>query len=85
MEYQSFTSNNGPQYSAEIFSSFANEYGFTHLISSLCYPQSNSAAERGVRTMKTLPSKSEDPYSALLTYCACPLNNGYSPAELLMG
>ena len=59
--------------------------GFTHLTSSPCYPQGNGAAERGVRTVKTLLSKSEDPYSALLVYCACPLENGYSPAELLMG
>ena len=35
--------------------------------------------------MKTLLSKSEDPYSALLAYHACRLENGYSPAELLMG
>ena len=53
-------------------------------MSSPCYPQGNGAAERGVRTMKALLGKSEEPYSALLVYRATPLENGYSPAELLM-
>ena len=64
---ESFTSDNGPQYSDELFSKFANEYGFTHLTSSPYYPQGNGAAERGVRTVKTLLSKSKE-YSALLAY-----------------
>ena len=34
--------------------------------------------------MKALLGKSEDPYSALLVYRITPLENGYSPAELLM-
>jgi hypothetical protein len=29
--------------------------------------------------------KSDDPYIALLSYRATPLDNGHSPAELLMG
>ena len=62
-------------------SDFANNCGFTHTTSSPCYPQGNGAAERGVRTMKALLGKSEDPYSALLAYHATPLENGYSPAE----
>ena len=37
-----------------------------------------------MRTMKALLGKSEDSYSALLAYRATPLENGYSPAELLM-
>ena len=56
-----------------------------HLTSSPYHSQDNSAAEGGVRTVKTLLSKSEDPYSALLAYHTSPLENGYSPAELLMG
>ena len=81
---ESFTSDNGPQYSAKLFSDFANNYGFTHTMSSPCYPQGNGAAERGVRTMKALLGKSEDPYSALLVYRTTPLENRYSPAKLLM-
>jgi len=41
--------------------------------------------ERAVKTAKTLIIKSEDPYLALLTYRSTPLENGYTPAELLMG
>ncbi|XP_046863284.1 uncharacterized protein K02A2.6-like [Xenia sp. Carnegie-2017] len=49
------------------------------------YPQSNGEAERAVKTAKNLIIKSEDPYSGLLAYRSSPLQNGYSPAELLMG
>ena len=83
---ESLISDNGPQYSAELFNDFSREYGFTHITSSPHYPQGNGATERGVGTVKTLLSKSsDDPYSALLAYHATPLENGYSPAELLMG
>uniref|UniRef100_A0A087XQP2 Uncharacterized protein n=1 Tax=Poecilia formosa TaxID=48698 RepID=A0A087XQP2_POEFO len=44
----------------------------------------NKEAERAVKTIKNLLKKAADPYLALLTYRATPLN-GYSPAELLMG
>jgi len=37
-----------------------------------------------VQTIKHLLQKAEDPYYALLVYRATPLQNGYSPAELLM-
>ena len=38
-----------------------------------------------VRTIKDLFNKSDDPYLAILAYRSTPLENGYSPAELLMG
>jgi len=82
---ESLTSDNGPQYSAELFSTFAKDYGFTHLTSSPHYLQGNGAAERAVRMVKTLLEKNDDPYTALLAYRSTPLENGYSPAELLMG
>ena len=50
----SVMSNNGPQFSADMFSSFAKEYGFTHYTSNPRFPQANSDVERGVRTVKTL-------------------------------
>ena len=75
-------SYNGPQYS---FSEFANEYQFQHVTSSPLYPQSNGEAERAVKTIKGLLKKETDPYLALQSYRATPLQIGYSPAELLMG
>ena len=78
-------SDNGPQYSAADFSNFAMQYGFTHVTSSPKYPQANGEAERAVQTVKNLLKKSDDPYLAMLAYRSTPLENGYSPAELLMG
>ena len=39
-------SDNGPQYSADTFSKFGKEWGFTHQTSSPNYSQSNGKAER---------------------------------------
>ncbi|KAL8608117.1 hypothetical protein ACOMHN_016572 [Nucella lapillus] len=78
-------SDNGPQFASEEFKNFASSYGFTHVTSSPRYPQSNGEAERAVRTIKTLLKKNKDPYIGLLMYRASPLQNGLSPAELLMG
>ena len=68
-----------------MFKTFANQYGFTHLTSSPRYPQGNDAAERAIRTVKSFLEKSADPYVALKSYRSTPLENRYSPAELLMG
>ena len=38
-----------------------------------------------MKTTKQLLEKNSDPYLALLAYCSTPLENGYSPSELLMG
>lgn len=57
-------------------------------MSSPHYAQSNGQAEKGVHVLKQLLKKAaesdSDPYLALLSYRATPLQCGLSPAELLI-
>ena len=76
--------DNGPQFSSDLFGQFAKAWSFRHITSSPRFPQSNGEAERAVRTIKHMLKKESDPYLALMTYRATPLSNGHSPAELLM-
>ncbi len=78
-------SDNGPQYSSALFTNFASDYGFMHITSSPRYPQANGEAERAVTTVKGLWKGGGEKTKALLAYPAMPLDNGYSPAQLLMG
>jgi len=55
------------------------------LLSSSHYHRANGAAERGVRTIKSMLAKDQDPYLALLAYRSSLQFSSYSPAELLMG
>ena len=82
---ETVVSDNGPQFTSHYFKKFSEVYGFQHTYSSPYYPQSNGEAERAVQTIKNLMKKAEDPYLALMMYRATPLQNGRSPAELLMG
>ena len=81
---EELTSDNGSQYTSEAFAKFACIFGFRHITSSPRFPQANGEAERAVQTIKSLLNKSTNPYLALLEYRATPLQNGFSPSELLM-
>jgi hypothetical protein len=81
-------SDNGPQFDpvkTSEFSRFAADYGFKHISSSPRYPQSNGFVEAAVKIVKLQLKKNADPYKALMEYRSTPLDNGYSPAELLVG
>ena len=82
---ETLISDNGPQYASREFAEFAEEYEFRHVTTSPYHPQGNGEAERAVRTIKNLLKKGDDPYKALLTYRTTPLQQGYSPSQLLMG
>lgn len=80
--------DNGPQFSSCEFASFAKEWGFRHSTSSPTYPRSNGLAESSVKTVKGLMKKAEDRddfQKSLLIYRSAPLQNGLSPAQMLMG
>jgi hypothetical protein len=78
-------SDNGPQFASREFYEFTETYGFQHVTSSPRYPQSNGEAERAVGTVKRMWEKSSDPHMSLMIYKATPLENGFTPSELLMG
>lgn len=82
---ETVVSDNGPQFSSELFRQFAKEHQFAHVTSSPRYPQANGEAERAVRTIKDLWKKDDDHSRALQAYRATPLEHGFSPAQLLMG
>ena len=78
-------SDNGPPFDSWEFTHFAKEWDIKLNPSSPYYPQSNGEAERSVQTIKNILKKEKDKYQALLAYRSTPLQNGFSPAELLMG
>ncbi|UYV70333.1 K02A2.6-like [Cordylochernes scorpioides] len=75
----------GPQFKNYLFQNFEKRFGFRHIMSSPKYLQSNVMAESAVKMIKARLMKSQDPYLGLLAYRTTPLENGFSPSELLMG
>ena len=74
-------SDNSPQFASAEFSKFTIDYGFTNITSSPRDPRVNGEA---VGTIKCIWEKCKDPFLTLLTYHTAPLENGYTPSELLM-
>jgi len=78
-------SDNGSQFISDKFQTFLKLMDVTHITSSPRYPQSNGEAERAVQTVKKLLNKNDNLHMALCAYRDSPLQNGYSPAQLLFG
>lgn len=81
-------SDNGPEFSSNLFKLFARDWKFDHVTSSPNYPQSNGQVERTVQTIKNILKKTSHDGSdfrlAMLEYLNTPLGNDVSsPAELL--
>lgn len=72
----------GTQFATK-FKDFAQKYDFLHVTSSPKYSQSNGAAEAAVKIAKNIFKKCDDISLGLLAYRTTPLENGYSPAELM--
>lgn len=85
---QLFT-DNGPQYSSKEFKDFTESYGIEHFTSSTHYPQANRSSECIAETVKEhtdykCDEEGGDPYPALLSYRATPIDHHLkSLAELL--
>ena len=82
---QQLLTDNGPQFTSAAFRKFAETWQFRHTTSSPHYPQSNGAAESGVKIAKKIVSQA-DPQAALLSYHSTKMAaTGISPAEALYG
>ena len=68
-----FVSDNGPQFDSKEMKWFAAAYGFNRVTSSPHYPKANGEAERSVKSIKNLLDRSPDPYMALPSYRATPV------------
>ena len=83
----SLVTGNDTQFTSALFQEFCSTYGFTHVRTSLYYPQANGFIERTVQTVKNLFQKfresGADPHLAMLCLCSTPLDHNIaSPAEL---
>ena len=81
-------SDNGPQFTSQMFADFADAYKFRHTSSSPYNQHANGLAEKGVQTIKNLLEKASednrDPYLALLAYRNTPRSAEIaSPAQRL--
>ena len=81
-------SDNAPQFGSTEFMDLVTDWDFTHKTSSPHYPRANGLAKGAVKTMKRMIKKCQDTgqdfHKALLAYRATPLQNGLSPAQMLM-
>ena len=86
---ETLRSDNGPQYTAQMFKEFSKEWNFEHVTNSPEYPKLNGFVERHIQIVKNLLTKAKqsgkDPYLAMLESRNCPVENSSSPAQLIYG
>lgn len=83
-------SDNGPQFTSELFQKFSEAWGFTHQTASPHYPQSNGKAESAVKTAKNIMQKAIhagiDGWKAILEYRNTPTQQlNTSPVQRFYG
>ena len=76
---ETLISDNGPCYTAEVFTNLMREHTVNHITSSPHYPQSNGLAEKYVQLVKNLFYKAKeegkDLFKCLMVYHNTPLSN----------
>ena len=85
---ETLISDNGPCYTAEVFTNLMREYNVNHITSSPHYPQSNGLVEKYVQLVKNLFYKAKeegkDLLKCLMVYCKTQLSNtSWSPMQIL--
>ncbi len=84
-----FQSDGGSAFVSQQFQTFLRECNVRHRVSTPQFPQSNGAAERAVRTLKTLRAKCDTPFQlfqAILELQNTPRRPGsVSPSEIFLG
>ena len=91
---EEISSDGGPQFTSTEFTTFLNNWGIKHRLSSVQYPQSNSRAELGVKSAKRIILNNTNPdgslnsdnaVRAILQHRNTPIPElGLSPAQLLL-
>ena len=86
MEFPTLITDNGAQYTSDLFKTFAKKYQFNHITSSPYWSQSNGRAEAAVKSAKHILLTAEDADLALLSVRNTPpAGHTYSPAQRLFG
>ena len=79
-------SDNGPQFGSAEFTTFAKKWGFEHITSSSCYPQSMNALKTVKRLFTKCHASGQSEYLALLDWHNTPSEGiGTSPVQRLFG
>ena len=78
--------DNGVQFTSDLFKSFSSKYKFQRITSSPHWSESNGRAEAAVKSAKHILLTADDVELALLSVCnTAPAGHAFSPAQHLFG